>query len=74
MPSEHSRPRSGKRSGKIPDAVGDSGISRSSLYKLAPKYPGLLRKLGSATLVDYEILDRVIDELPTAQTKAGDAA
>jgi hypothetical protein len=62
MSSENVRPRSGK----IPDAVKRSGIARSSLYKLRAQYPELFRKLGASTLIDFDVLDRVIDELPTA--------
>jgi hypothetical protein len=63
MSSENERPRSGK----IPAAVKRSGIARSSLYKLRAQYPELFRKLGAATLIDFDVLDRVIDELPTAE-------
>ena len=67
MPTEHSaRPRAGK----IAAAVEYSGLSRSRLYQIAPRYPGLLRKNGSATIVDFAVLERVIDELPSAGLKA----
>jgi hypothetical protein len=65
MPFENMRPRAGK----IPAAIKRSGIARSSLYKLRAKYPELFRKLGSATLIDFDVLDRVIDELPIAEIK-----
>ena len=65
MSSENVRPRSGK----IPAAIKHSGITRSSLYKLRTKYPDLFRKNGHATLIDFNVLDRVIDELPVAQIK-----
>src|SRR5262249_22642543 len=69
MPSENVRPRSGK----IPAAIQRSGIARSSLYKLRAKYPELFRKLGSATLIDFDVLDRVIEAPPIARksTKVG---
>ena len=66
MSTEHSaRPRAGK----IAAAVEYSGLSRSRLYQIAPRYPAS-RKNGSATIVDFAILDRVIDELPAADLKA----
>jgi hypothetical protein len=58
------------RFSKIPGAVARSGISRASLYKLAPKHPGLLVKHGRATLCNLEILDRILDALPVAEIKA----
>jgi hypothetical protein len=58
------------RTGKIPDAVEYSGIGRSSLYELAPQYEGLFVKFRDSTLVNFEVLDRIIDELPPAKIKA----
>jgi hypothetical protein len=55
------------RSGTINAAVAYSGIGRSSLYILAVKHPGLFRKLGDRTLVDFNLLDRIIDDLPSAE-------
>jgi len=60
------------RAGKIPAAIKRSGIPRSSLYKLRTKYPELFRKNGHATLIDFDVLDRVIDELPVAEIKQQD--
>lgn len=57
------------RYGKIPRAIEYSGISRSSLYVLAPRWPGLLKKNGDSTLVDFDILDLILDGLPTAEIK-----
>jgi hypothetical protein len=57
----------GKRFGRIRDAVSYSGISRTVLYGLAPRYPGLFKKNGTATIVDFGILDRVLDELSEAK-------
>jgi hypothetical protein len=53
------------RSGSISAAVQYSGVGRSSLYLLAAKHAGLFRKLGSKTIVDFRILDQIIDGLPT---------
>jgi hypothetical protein len=58
-----------QRSGRIPAAVHRSGLSRSTLYELAPKWPGLFRKNGAATIVDFDVLDRIIDQLPIAEIK-----
>jgi hypothetical protein len=52
------------RFGTIPRAVDYSGRSRSRLYQLASEYEGLFRKDGKSTLVDFSILDRILDGLP----------
>jgi hypothetical protein len=60
------------RMGKIPKAIEYSGISRSGLYELAPKWPGLFRKNGGSTLIDFDKLDEILNELPHAELKAAD--
>ena len=57
------------RFGKIPTAVGYSGISRPKLYELAAAHPGHFRKNGKATLVDFRLLDEILDGLPVAKIK-----
>ncbi len=57
------------RAGRIPAAVEYSGIGRSSLYNIAAQTPGLFRKNGSAIVVDFDVLDKVIDGLPAAKIK-----
>jgi hypothetical protein len=57
------------RMGRIPKAIEYSGISRSGLYELAPKWPGLFRNNGVSTLIDFDVLDSVLDELPRAEIK-----
>jgi hypothetical protein len=57
------------RFGTIPRAVDYSGRSRSRLYQLAAKHAGLFRKDGKSTLVDFAILDRILDGLPVAKIK-----
>jgi hypothetical protein len=54
------------RLGRIPTARVYSGLGRSSLYRLAGMTPGLFKKHGKSTLVDFEVLDRVLDALPVA--------
>ena len=54
------------RFGRLPAAVAYSGISRSSLYIAAASHPGLFKKNGKAVIVDFDVLDRVLDELPSA--------
>src|SRR5262252_8476084 len=54
------------RSGSIKQACSRYGIGRSSLYQKAACTPGLFKKWGTKTLVDYEIMDRVFSELPLA--------
>ena len=57
------------RCGTIGDAVTHTKLSRSRLYELAKRWPGLFKKNGRRTLVDYMILDQVIDSLPVAELK-----
>jgi hypothetical protein len=64
-PARRLRPRFGK----IPSALEYSGLSRSSLYNFAARRPGLFRKNGSATVVDFDALDLLLDELPPAELK-----
>jgi hypothetical protein len=62
----HSRPRFGK----IRTAVEYGGVSRSALYLWAARRPELFRKNGVKTLVDFSVLDSMLDELPIAEIKA----
>jgi len=57
------------RFGCIRMAIDYSGLGRSKLYVAADKHPGLFRKNGSATLVDFDVLDRILDALPTGKMK-----
>ena len=57
------------RFGTIPNACAYSGRSRSRLYQYAAKHEGLFRKDGKSVIVDYDILDRILDGLPVAQIK-----
>ena len=57
------------RFGRLPAATAYSGISRSSLYIAAGKTPGLFRKNGAAIVVDFDVLDRLLDDLPLARIK-----
>lgn len=75
MSLEHSPGRQANvrpRFSRIRTASAYSGVSRSSLYLLAPKVPGLFVKFGRNTLVNLEILDSVLDALPVADLKAPD--
>jgi hypothetical protein len=57
------------RFGTIPNAVVYSARSRSRLYQYAAKHEGLFRKDGKSVIVDYDILDRILDALPIAKIK-----
>jgi hypothetical protein len=52
------------RMAKLPLAVAYSGRSRSRLYELALEHPQLFRKDGTSTLVDFDVLDRILGALP----------
>jgi hypothetical protein len=67
--SESTQPAGQRRFGKLPAASEYCGLSRATLYELAPKHPGLFRKSGTATLVDFRILDAILDALPNARIK-----
>jgi hypothetical protein len=54
------------RFGRIPDAVRRSGLSRSKLYEMAAHHSGLFRKADAVTIVDLELLDRILADLPAA--------
>jgi len=55
------------RFGKIPKAIEYSGLSRGRLYQLAGTIPGLFKKNGTATVVDFSVLDQILDALPPAK-------
>jgi hypothetical protein len=57
------------RFGKIRRAEEYSGRSRSRLYQLAAEHRGLFVKDGVSTLVDFDVLDRILDDLPLADIK-----
>jgi hypothetical protein len=57
------------RSGSVKQACSRYGVGRSSLYARAAHTPGLFRKWGVKTLVDYAVMDRVFSELPPAEIK-----
>jgi hypothetical protein len=61
------------RFGRIRTAQTYSGIGRSRLYQLAAVTPGLFRKNGAATVVDLDVLDKILDMLPRAEIKAPSA-
>jgi hypothetical protein len=58
------------RFGKIPVAVAYSGRSRSRLYEWAMEHEGLFVKDGTSTLVNFDRLDEILDQLPVAAIKA----
>ena len=53
-----------RRSGRIPDAIEYSGLCRTALYELSRTHVGLFRKYGAATIVDFNVLDAIIESLP----------
>jgi hypothetical protein len=59
-------PLTAVRFGRLPVAQARSGLSRSKLYELAAENSGLFKKYGAVTIVDLELLDRVLAELPPA--------
>ena len=60
------------RFGSIPAALAYAGVSRSRLYEWGRLRPALLRKNGRASLVDFGVLDELLDALPLADLKTSD--
>ena len=58
------------RFGKIRAASRYSGRGRSRLYEWAALHPGLFRKDGTSTMVDFDVLDEILDAMPVAEIKA----
>ena len=52
------------RMGKMPAAVAYSGRSKSRIYEWGQQFPELFRKDGASTLIDFNVLDRILDSLP----------
>jgi hypothetical protein len=65
--------RTRPRFGRIPAAKAASGLSRASLYILAGRNPGLFKKFNDATIVDLDMLDAILAELPDATISDPDA-
>lgn len=55
------------RFGRLSAAVDYSGICRSKIYQFAETAPELFRRNGSGTLVDFDVLDRLLDALPVGK-------
>ncbi len=55
------------RFGKMPAATTYSGRSRSRIYEWAAENPDLIRKDGVSSLIDFDVLDRILDALPLAE-------
>jgi hypothetical protein len=66
---QQSRGADRPRMGSIKLAMLYSGKCRSVLYDDAAKNPGLFKKDGHATRVDFDVLDKILDDLPTAKIK-----
>jgi hypothetical protein len=61
-----------RRWGRVSHASDYCGLSRTSLYTLATKHKDLFRKFGSATIVDFDVLDRILEATPTADVNVGE--
>lgn len=49
---------------RIEEALVYAGLSRSALYRLISQKKVVVRKAGSASLIEKESLDRYLDDLP----------
>lgn len=72
MSLEHSpaRQRLRPRFGRVADALDYAAISRSRLYEWGRANKKLFKKNGSRSIIDFDILDQILDELPVADLKA----
>jgi len=66
------RQRLRPRFGRVAEALSYAAVSRSRLYEWGRKQPKLFRKNGSASIIDFNILDQILDDLPVAKLKADD--
>ena len=57
------------RFARMREAAQYAAISRSRLYTWGIQHPALLRKNGTATVVDLQVLDGILDTLPRAELK-----
>jgi hypothetical protein len=55
------------RFGRLADVKQRSPVSEAKLYQIAPRYPGLFKKLDGSTIVDFQMLDEILASLPDAQ-------
>jgi hypothetical protein len=44
-------------------------IGRSSIYELRREHPDLIVKFGAKSLVDFEVMDRIMASLPRGVSK-----
>ena len=58
---------SNKRWGRVNEAVALTGVSKSSLYKMAARHHGLFRKQGRSTFVDFLMLNGILSDAPPAE-------
>ena len=64
------RPRLRPRLGSIKAAEDYSGMGHSKLYEEAGRHEGLFVKWGTATRVNFDVLDRIIDALPAFEPES----
>jgi hypothetical protein len=57
------------RFGSIPGGMRYASIGRTKLYAAAAKRPELFRKWDGKTLVDFDVLDEIMNDLPIAKIK-----
>ena len=72
MSLEQSRQKLRPRFGRVHEALTYAAVSRSRLYEWGRQNPKLFRKNGSRSLIDFDLLDTILDELPVAHLKAAD--
>jgi hypothetical protein len=57
------------RWGTVKKANAEYSIGKTEIYETAKKHPKLLRKWGNKTLVDFDVLDEIMDKLPVAELR-----
>jgi hypothetical protein len=59
---------------KVRDAVRRGPLGKTKLYQLAQKHHGLMRDLDGMTIVDMDLYDEILAELPPTELKEPNAA
>jgi hypothetical protein len=67
--NERSTSRRGNRWGSLKDATEEFPIGKVEIYETAKEHPELLRKWGAKTIVDLDLLHKLIESKPPAKLR-----
>jgi hypothetical protein len=63
------RPSRSKRWGTVNETTQEYPLGKTEVYETAREHPELLRKWGRKTIVDWDLLDEIMDALPAAELR-----